>query len=578
MAYLSAVVKVKDFLRKLLPFFKRPSLYPWYVLSFYTVYFLVTYMTLDKVFALDDHFFHIRFAEILRNEGFRALADFQSIYFSRMGIGHEYLVYYNFLFYCTLVPFSFLSPLVLGIKLYGILALSFSFTSVYLFLRKISVKYSFLWTILFLIVLLQSGWIIRFTLARPFTLAPVFLIWMLYCIHQKKYKWSALIAFLYFYWHTATFIFPLCLAFAYFLFEQFYNGKLDWKKVYWPLIGTISAVLIAYLISPGIVAYLRDVIFPVFIDTALTKTTKIAEGAEVYGSNIFTTLTNFFWFLAALFIAGTYEVWRYIQEKRGVQSTEDRIDASIQPLRAMLFMASIAFFAVTTISARFLDYFVYFCLLYVAVAVTDVSKFFEIRGILFRKAFITGISIIVVFLFADLSLKFYDTLAGSPSHLASQAVAGWLDTHAKEGEVIFNVNWDSFPTLYYFTGNKFRYVTGLEPRFLYDLSPQLYWTWNNIGGGIACSERECAELLQEQEQALSQEDSKMKWYTKQGDLIADIVLRDFKASIIVTSIGRADLLAVMDNSKRFQKEYFDDKNSPYAVYRIVGADEDTLKK
>jgi hypothetical protein len=392
---------------------------------------------------------------------------------------------------------------------------------------------------------------------------------MLYAIHQKKYKFSAAIAFLYFYWHTATFIFPFCLAFGYFIFEQFYGQKPDWKKIAWPLAGTAGAVFVAFLISPGMIAYLRDVIFPVFFDTTLTKTTQISEGSEVYGKSFFVVLSAFFWFLAALFIAGSYEIMRYVQTKRGMQQAEDEIDMSIQPLRMMLFMASISFLAATTLSARFLDYFVYFCLLYVAVALTDAGKFFEIRGGLFRKSFRTGIIIIALFLFADLSLKSYDSLGGSRSHLLAQAPAGWLNANLEKNTVIFNADWDSFPTLYYFTGDKFRYVTGLEPRFLYDLDARTYWTWNSIGSGFYCTESDCSGIKERQEAELAKEDGKKKWYEDQGNLIADSIIKDFQTDIVVASINRKKLLEVMDNSDRFKKEFFDDKNSAYAIYRVI---------
>lgn len=569
MAYLQIIVKARGLFRKVFAFLNKPSLYAWYVFSFFVFYFLITYISLDKVFSLDDHFFHIRFAELLREKGVGALADFQSIYFSKMGIGHEYFVYYSFLFHFVLIPFTFLKPLVLGIKLYGVLALSLSFTVVYVFLKRVVTKHSFFWTLLFLILLMQSGWMFRFTLARPFTLAPVFLVLILYFIYRKNYPALAVISFLYFYWHTATFIFPLCLAVGYFLFEQFYGKKPDWKLISWPIVGTSTAVFLAYLISPGMVAYLRDVIFPVFFDTTLIKTTRIAEGGEVYGKNFFTVVTSFFWFLVPLFIAGSYEVFRYVQTKRALQKDEDSPDMSIQPLRMTLFTASIAFLAASALSSRFLDYFVYSCFLYVAIAITDISRFFQINGGLFKKSFQTGVTLIGIFLFVNLSLNFYDSLGGSSSQLIAQAPAEWLNSNMKTNKIIFNVDWDSFPTLYYFTGDKFRYVTGLEPRFLYDLNHELYWKWFNIGKGIYCESSECPDLVEQYRAISKNEEEKKQWEQYEGNLIADAILNDFKTDVIVTSVGRKDLLAVMDNSERFKKEFFDNKNSAYAVYRII---------
>jgi len=572
MAYSDIFAKMRVFFLRGYDFLNRKHLYSLYVFLFFFSFFSFTYLTLDRVFGLDDHFFHIRFAESFREDGMVAFTEFRSIYFSKMGIGQEYLVYYNFLFYLALIPFTLVTPLALGMKLYGTIALAISFTVVYFFLRSVSVRYSFLWVVGFLMALIQSGWLFRFTLARPFTLAPVFLVVMLYFIHKKKHLVSALIAFLYFYWHTATFIFPFCLALGYFLFEQFYGKKPDWKMILFPLFGTMTAVFSAYLISPGIVVYLRDVIFPVFFDTTMTKSTGIAEGGEVYGRGFLSTFPTFFWFVAALTIAGAYEVARYIQGKKGPMKSEDAINPSIQPLRALLFMSSIAFLALTMLSGRFLDYFVYFCVLYVAISVNDFVRFFEIKGSAFRTAFYSGSLIVVIFLCVSLSLKFYESLGNSRTHLVSQAPAEWLNTNLDRGKIILNVDWDSFPTLYYFTGDKFRYATGLEPRFLYDLDARKYWIWKNIGDGISCEESDCGELLEMRKAAIVNEKSRNDWYKRQGALIADSVSREFETDIVVVSIGRKDLLAVMDNSDMFRKEFFDDKNSAYAVYRVLERD------
>ena len=524
-------------------------------------------MTLDRVFGMDDQFFHIRFAELLRRNGVNIFTNFQSIYFSKMGIIKEYFVYYNFLFYLILIPFTFISPLVVGMKLYGVFAIATSFLVVYVFFKKISIKKPFNYTVFFLFALLQSGWLFRFTVARPFALAPAFLVAMLYFIHKKKYFITAMIAFIYFYWHTATFIFPFCLSVGYFIFEQFYGKKPDWKLIIWSFSGTFGAVSLAYLMSPGIVLYLKDVIFPVFFDTSLIKSTGISEGSEVYGKDLVAMSAIFFLFFATLAIAGSYEILRYVQSKKDFQKNEDVIDMTIQPLRGMLFMASIVFFAATALSARFLDYFVFFCWLYVVIAFNDLKKFLEIKGALFRKSLRISLFIILSFLFVNMSFNFYDLLASGNSQLVTRGTAEWLNLNVAKGKIIFNVDWDSFPTLYYFSGDKFRYVVGLEPRFLYDLNHELYWEWRNIGNGIYCKSNDCTELIKYR-QAMKG-DAKKQWDKQQGDLIAEAILIDFKTDIVVVSNGRSDLLETMNNSNRFKKEFFDDKNSSYAIYRVI---------
>lgn len=579
MSYPGLFAKAKEVFSVGTHFLKEERFRIGYVFLFYLAFFSLIYLTIARTFGLDDQFFHIRFAELFREQGMAAFTDFQSIYFSRMGIEQEYFVYYNFLFYLILIPFTLITPLVIGMKLYGVVVLSFSFTTVYVFLHKIAVRYPFLWTLLLLTVLMQSQWLYRFTIARPFTLAPVFLIILLFFIHRKKHGWSAITAFLFFYWHTATFFFPLALAGAYFLFEQFYGKKPDWRMVYMPLFGTLLAVSVAYFISPGVVAYLRDVIFPVFFDTVLTKGTGIVEGAEVYGRNILITIPAFFWLVTGLFVMGSYEVLRYIRTKRGIATKEEAIDLSIQPLRAVLFTASLFFLAATVLSVRFLDYFVYFSLIYVAIAVTDAVQFIRIHGTTFRKSLAFGAAVTACYLFINLAFGFYDSLAEAKTQVVVQAPAEWLNANVKEEKIIFNVDWSAFPALYYFTGDRFRYATGLEPRFLYDLSPEMYWMWNNMGNhGILCVERDCSQVLERKKQALSRKESEQGWYEEQGAAIAAAVQDVFKTDIIVVSIERKDLLAVMDHSDRFKKEYFDDTNSALAVYRIVESGERESKE
>jgi hypothetical protein len=97
----------------------------------------------------------------------------------------------------------------------------------------------------------------------------------------------------------------------------------------------------------------------------------------------------------------------------------------------------------------------------------------------------------------------------------------------------------------------------------------MYWTWNGIGSGIYCEVSDCTEIVKQRDKELAQKENKQRWYEDQGNLIANAVLHDFKTDIIVTSIGRKGLLDVMNNSKRFKKEFFDDKNSAYAIYKIV---------
>lgn len=569
MTYLGAIVKFKDFFIRYSNVLRNEKFYVFYVFSFFLFYFLVVLMTFDKTYSLDDHFFHIKFAESIRTNGLSAFTNFDSIYFSNMGIGDKYFVYYNFLFYIALIPFTFVLPLVLGLKLYSVFILALSFTAVYFFVKKIGMKYSFFWVSIFMMALVYSGWMGRFTLARPFVLAPVLLVVILYNIHNKKYFLNILMSFFYFYWHTATFLFPFFLSLGYATFEAFCGKKVDWKNIISNSIGTLLAVLSAYLFFPGIIPYLRDVIFPVFFDTALVKNSGILEGNEVYGKNILDSISMFFIFFSALCMCGCYDIMKYIQEKKNLLEVNNDEDFEKKPLRLTLFMASLIFLLASTLSARFIDYFVFFCFLYFVVFFSSKISFFRVNDVLFKKSLKISFSILFIYMLINLSFKFYDNIASQNSYTIAQGAAQWLDENVEKNSIIFNVDWDSFPLLYYFNGNEFRYVTGLEPRFLYDFDKELYWKWFNIGGGIFCSNRDCNDLIDNRGKALKNESLKEKWLNKEGASIAKVIKSDFHSNIVVVSNGRKDLLNVLDNSDYFKREYFDEENSSLSIYRIV---------
>ena len=49
----------------------------------------------------------------------------------------------------------------------------------------------------------------------------------------------------------------------------------------------------------------------------------------------------------------------------------------------------------------------------------------------------------------------------------------WLADHTPEGSLIFNADWVEFPELFYYNQRNV-YVTGLDPRYLYDSQPELW--------------------------------------------------------------------------------------------------------
>jgi hypothetical protein len=63
-----------------------------------------------------------------------------------------------------------------------------------------------------------------------------------------------------------------------------------------------------------------------------------------------------------------------------------------------------------------------------------------------------------------------------------KAVSYWLKDHGRPGEIVFNVNWDAFPELFFWNSEQ-RYVSGLDPMFLFAYDQGLYWKTHHLQTG-----------------------------------------------------------------------------------------------
>lgn len=543
----------KEWFARGLGLLRNERFYDVYAFFFFVSVLLVSYLALDDFVILDDHFFHIRFVQLAAEQGLRAFTDFQSIYFSEIVASGEHLIYYNFLFYLALWPFSFLSPPVLGIKLFGLFVMALSLATVYAILRRIGVRQAFLWTVFFLVALAESGLLVRFLSARPFALAPVLVILLLYLLYRERRYAAFSLAFGYFYWHTATFFLPILVSAGYLILDRYHRSeKFDWHILIWPFAGTLAAVATSYLIFPGVLLYLIDITLPVLIDAAIGSGAGVAEGAEVYGVNFFLIFPALFSLIAPLFIFGIREMTALLNPRHF-----EAADRRLATLRATLFLGSVTLLAASLISLRFVDYFAYFSILYVALAVSefwrtvvipDQSAWHQMKvgGLIVLALFVMGIGP---------KIRTTDVDAAKVSYLSAQGPADWLLTHLEPGALVFNTDWDKFSLLYYFTGDQIRFATGLEPRFLYDYDPRLYWVWRNIGDhGIYCETPKC---------------SSGTGFLGADERIADVVLSDFKTDIMLVQTDRTELIGLLERSSRFRREYRDDANSIFAIYRVL---------
>ena len=63
-----------------------------------------------------------------------------------------------------------------------------------------------------------------------------------------------------------------------------------------------------------------------------------------------------------------------------------------------------------------------------------------------------------------------------------RGASAWLADHTPAGSLVFNTDWVEFPELFYYDQRNV-YVTGLDPRYLYDAEPDLWKVYDRITQG-----------------------------------------------------------------------------------------------
>lgn len=540
------------------------------VFAFFLIISTSLYMGFTRLSSSDDHYFHFKFAEVMRENGvMNSLGNFETIPYSKIAEGHRF-ENYNFLFYYSIIPFTYLEPLFLGIKLYAVFAVSLAFLLLFLGFHLVKARYPFVYTIS-TFALLGYGLLWRFFLSRPYALAPALLIIIIAFLYQRRYKSVALISFLYFFWHGATFFFPLFVCFTYFVAEIFHNKKPDYKKVWAPIAGLVGSIVLVYIISPGFFVYIKDNVFNVVYDTVFGKSVNIAEGGEVYPKDFFDFIGNNIFIVSVFIFFTVIEVIRYFSLKVGsidFYNYAGRLSDERRYLQSTFFFLTLGFFIGTVaVSGRFMDFFAFFVGFYIFLSLESLFGFFRVSDLNIKKSITVGLLIAVSYLFANNSLLLVKTFSTGSNPYTFAGIGNWLNKNVKKNDVIFNVSWNWLPQLYYYFPQG-RYVAGLEPRFMYEYNPKMFWLWSNIEKGIVCESEKCEQVLSEQQKALNlQKKTKpSEWFKLEGNKIAFVVKTYFKSNYIVSINLDSALNSALDESDYVTKSFDDGVYRVYAIH------------
>jgi hypothetical protein len=520
---------------------------------------------MPTVVSSDDHYFHIRFAEKIFNNGFfESFRDFKSLYFTKITAG-EHFIYYNFLFYLVLIPFTFVTPLYLGIKFYAIFIMASTGTILYRIIKSFNIKYSFVHVVLFFAII-SPVLTQRLFLARPFVFAPVLLLLLLTMLYKRKYLWVFLFSFLYLFWHTATFFMPFIISVVFFVAVSLYSGSYNWRPILYTLVGTTLALILVNIINTGFFISIYDNIITVIKNITTGNKINIQEGNELYKRNFFEYFYENLILFTLYITAIVMHVSVYFKERKSILTLESEVK-NRRSLELTLFLfSSLIFLAIFNVSFRFSDTFIFFAWFYVVFYYSGILNKIKINDLHFRRSLRVVFGVVLVLLFSSSLINLNDSFAYANRPATFEKVGNYLGYNLKDGEVVFNLDWSWFPQLYYYAPNQ-NYVIGLEPKLTYLYDKDMYWLWFNMRYGFVCNVEDCSNIQRIADKYTRNKKITENFYKTEGDKIAIVLTSIFKTNYIVTSPDYELLTSVLDNNKNFEK-VVEDKDYNLNLYKV----------
>ncbi len=426
------------------------------------------YLNNSGILFTDDHFFHFKYAYLIRTQGWEVVRNFKWISI----VPNGRVTYLLTLFNLALIPFTYFKNLEFGLKISDIFWASSSLSIFFYVMRKFKLRYAFFW-----ILLLISGTYFaeRLLIGRALVLVPAFLMLELYFTKEKKYLKFFFVSLLHIVWHPATFFLPLVMALLVEAARILAGSKFFWKN----LAGSAVALIVGNaLISNSLVGLSQQVFNVQLIAMKKVGSNEVAiGGGELYPVDLFKMLAISEFFLLLILVCFAVVIYYYVSAKRKKDYSLNGEDG-ILIYSAFLF-ALMSFAGAMSVSGRFYDYY-FVSIVFLAASVFTVlskRKAIVVQAVLGR-VILAGLT--VFFLVATLNsfLNIKRDVDGGHYWLTGE-VATWVAEKSKENDRVFLDNWSFFPVAFFYD-SKNSYNVGLEPESSHKTNPALYWKWYNI--------------------------------------------------------------------------------------------------
>jgi len=545
---MNEIKKVMEWVNKLFLFVNKQP-----VIVLTLVFFAVIFAFFSFVYVaspgeprIDDHYFNVKFAYLLRTKGMDAANNFDGIYFSDMAQG-ENSHYTVTLFNWLLVPFTFISNLVVALKVVDVFIFSVSASIIYYTLKKMKVRYAFLAALFFISFEYIT---VRFFLGRAFVITTPLIFLEMYFAATKKYKSLAVVSLLHPMLHQATFFMPLLVVGCTELARYITQRRVSVKSFVYVGIA-ICVGMMFYPGFPGSMFGMFSTIGDIQSQNQYDGAAKSIGGTELKKIDVIEKFT----LMKPLALFIIFDIIAVIslliaQQRTKIEFKAFKKEQLLYAVTLFIFVSGFLFGSIF-VSGRFFDFLIPSSVILFVLLMT---MLFASKRIVMHKHILYATKITALIFF---SIVFVNTVFvvrkninfTESSHI--KEIAEWIDERSDDGEVVFLYNWSDFTWMYFYNSNN-SYTMGMEPENLRSYDEGLYWKYYNIfTHQYKCDhQKDCKneiKNIRDKMKDLSKEKQELVQRSN-GNGIMLSVKNDFHSRFIVTSSDSFRNLMLMNQN------------------------------
>ena len=426
-----------------------------------------------------DGYFHIKFAQIMREQGWRMLLPVEFPWLQLTILNPTEYTNHHLLFHLLLSPFTF-GDLRIGAKLAPVIFASVALLVAYQLMAEHRVRYPLLWL---LVILASAGpFLYRLSQTRRQSLTLLLLLAALYLAFTRRARWLIPLGFA-FTWLFDGFPLLLGVCGAAFIGDWWDRRRPDWRLILFPALGVLLGTVIhPYFPNNVLFSYLHMLPKVLQLLGLHHNDTPIQVGNEWYPyTPEFLVSAN--WLALLLVPAGLLPL---------------ALDARPSRLRAVdgkvvaLGILAVTFLVLFLRSRRWIEAEPVFAGLFCAFAWSRamperVGAWFRTRVSEDRRQPLASRGVVLATLAVLVALYYSVTAAMNDTGSTRDFTryrdgAQWLAQNTPARARVFATDWDDFPHMFFWNTHN-TYLTGLDPTYMSLYDPALYRRWRDVTAG-----------------------------------------------------------------------------------------------